>query len=413
MGNITKILVTSVSFLILLSGCIKQQNAAPKDEKPAADKVVTLLVESSSVKKYTGYAERVKEATGITLNLVPSPVSTNDRMAKVDTILSSGDSGIDVLNINDEMLSTYKGTGFLEPLQKDVMTPDVLSQFPANYIRDMVSVGEDVFAVPLHSELLALWVNEKKLASAGMDGIRNKEDFLRFVAATSGNGNYGYGGAWDTTYSHNEIGVFVNLFGGDYCDWTNPASRQGVQFLKEMVEKGYTPVSQTADQYNSLNQKFVDGIYGCIFSYGMLSDIPEGETADLHMVPMPKFATDSTYFATWHYVLNKASGNKKNAIRFLQYAASKEGQLTEAGSLMRVPGRADALNDPSYSIKDLEVLKGYMEHTTLRARPMVPKAMDFISVIGKLFQKYIFDEISLDQFCQSAQAAVSTYAVAK
>ena len=40
---------------------------------------------------------------------------------------------------------------------------------------------------------------------------------------------------------------------------------------------------------------------------------------------------------------------------------------------------------------------------------MVPQSMEFISAMGSLFQQYISDEITLDDFCAKAQAEVDRY----
>ena len=60
------------------------------------------------------------------------------------------------------------------------------------------------------------------MANAGLTEIKTKEDFEKYVEANSADGKYGYGDAWEKTYVFNSIGTFVNLFGGDYYDWTNP-----------------------------------------------------------------------------------------------------------------------------------------------------------------------------------------------
>ena len=50
----------------------------------------------------------------------------------------------------------------------------------------------------------------------------------------------------------NSIGTFVNLFGGDYYDWTNPKTQEAVKFMYDMMKKKETPISQLADQYDPM-----------------------------------------------------------------------------------------------------------------------------------------------------------------
>lgn len=37
---------------------------------------------------------------------------------------------------------------------------------------------------------------------------------------------------------------------------------------------------------------------------------------------------------------------------------------------------------------------------------MLPQTMEFITEIGTLFQQYITEEITIDDFCEQAQASV-------
>ena len=96
---------------------------------------------------------------------------------------------------------------------------------------------------------------------------------MKYLEAASGDGRYGYGGSWEKTYVFNEIAQFVNMFGGDYLDWTNPANKEAMEFFHEMVEKGYTPIDQIADKYEQMNPKFNDGKYGSLFMWGCLVKI--------------------------------------------------------------------------------------------------------------------------------------------
>jgi len=399
-----------------VSGC-GGSSGASNSSPPSSNsnrKEITLLTNDFAYKKYPTYIQEAEKATGLKINLVAEPINPNDRLAKINSILTSGDESIDIISINDEMLAEFRKTDFLEPLQNTVMTEDVIQQFSAGYIQNMCEFKGNIFSVPQHTEVLGLWVNQEKLKAIGMKRISSKDDFMKYISAYSSRDQYGYGGAWDKTYVFNEIGTFVNLFGGDYYNWKNPKSKEAVKFLHNMVKNHQTPVTQTADQYESMIQKFMDGDYGCVFMWSSIMQelIDSGKYGPdkLHMVAMPYFKTNDAYLSTWHFVLNKASANKENALLFLRYAASKEGQLTEANSLQRFPARRDALNDPSLRVEGLDVLKEYLSNSTLHARPIVSQSMDFISAIGSIFQRYIFDEITLDEFCNQAQAYVNQFA---
>ena len=78
----------------------------------------------------------------------------------------------------------------------------------------------------------------------------------------------------------------------------------------------------------------------------------------------------------------------------------------------RLPARSDVLNSEELAAMDLaglDDIKEYVNETELLARPMAPQAMEFISEMGSLFQQYVSDEMSLDEFCEKAQNSVDTY----
>jgi multiple sugar transport system substrate-binding protein len=379
----------------------------------ASNQITLMTIDTTFGPQFNDYIAKAEAATGIKINVVSCPTNPNDRQAKITTILSSGDNGIDIITVNDEMISAFKQTGFLEPLQKDVMNSSTIKYFPKEYVQDMLMVGKNIYSVPMYMEILVMWANQKLLDKAGMKAPASQAEFTKFVKAATGNGVYGYGGAWEKTYVFNEIGSFVNLFGGDYFNWKNPKSRAAVKFLHDMTKEGVTPKAQLADIYDPMMQKFFDEKYGIILMYtgAMQTFLDSGKYGPrgLHIIPMPKFHTSSAYMATWQYVLNKSSVNKAAAKKFLRYAATAQGERDYFAMSKRLPARSDVLNDPNFKADGLSEIKQYIAHTTLRGRPMVPQTMEFISGIGSLFQQYISDEITLDQFCKNAQKEVEKY----
>ena len=104
-----------------------------------------------------------------------------------------------------------------------------------------------------------------------------------------------------------------------------------MEFLHEMVVKGYTSLDQIADKYEQMNPKFNDGKYGSLFMWGLGTDYDKagmlGEDK-IHMAMVPQFSEQKYIFTdSWSYVLNTASQNKDAAIKFLQYMTSEEGMI--------------------------------------------------------------------------------------
>lgn len=375
---------------------------------------ITLYTIMSTNPKFQEWLDDAQQKTGLKINVVAAPTDSDTRQQKISTILSSKDSSVDVFEINDEMATSFKNSGWLDPLQDKVLTSEIQSKLPQGYMKDMLTTTKgDIIGVPSYSGYLALWVDQKKLDAAGMKTIETKEDFIKFAQASTKNGQYGYGGSWEKTYVFNEIASFVNLFGGDYFDWTNPASREAVKFMYDMANTWkVTPVDQVADKYEQMNQKFIDGKYGMVFMWGTGTDYRAANRYgpdQIHIINTPTFAKKSIFTDSWSYVLNSASKNKEAAIKFLQYAASPEGELKGWSAFGRYPARSDVASDPAVTSDIKEVYTQIQSTNEVHGRPMLPQTMEFISEMGTLFQNYIQNKITLDEFCTKAQEAVKKY----
>ncbi|UQZ36385.1 maltose-binding protein [Paenibacillus sp. PK3_47] len=410
----------SLSLAVLTAGCSgggsnagSEANSTDPDTAGSKDEITLYTIQSTNP-NFKAWLDEAQEKSGVKINWVAAPTDSDTRQQKISTILSSGDSTVDILEINDEMATSFKNAGWLDPLQDTVLTEDIMKQLPQGYMKDMLTSAKgDVFGVPSYTGYLALWVDQKKLDAAGMTSIETKEDYVNFLKATTRDGQYGYGGSWEKTYVSNEIATFVNLFGGDYYDWTNENSREAVKFMYDMANTWkVTPVDQIADKYEQMNQKFIDGKYASVFMWGTGTDYKQANRYgpdQIHMVNMPEFAKRSIFTDSWSYVLNSASKNKEAAIKFLQYVASEDGELSGWKNFDRYPARADVSANEAVTGDIKEIYTLIQSTNEVHGRPMLPQTMEFISEMGTLFQNYIQDKITLDEFCQKAQDAVERY----
>lgn len=353
-----------------------------------------------------------EEATGLKINVVAAPTDTDTRQQKITTVLSTGDTSVDIIQVNDEMSTAFKNTGWLYGLNDEVMTEDILNNFAVGYVSDMITSADgQIIGVPSYCGYLSMWVNQEIMDEVGITSIDTLDDFKAFLeAASEKDGRYGYGGSWEKTYVFNEIAQFVNMFGGDYYDWTNEGNRKALEFLKEMVDNGWTTLDQMADKYEQMNQKFIDGEYGIVFYWGTGHEYAEagmkGEDK-IHMYKVPTFVTPSIFTDSWSYVLNNASEHKEAAIKFLQWAASPEGEEAGWTCFDRYPARSDVAKTVVPEDNDVKQMYAtYAEELEVHGRPMLPQTMEFISEIGTLFQEYVQDQITIDDFCERAQEAV-------
>ena len=380
---------------------------------------VTLMTNDTTSAWWPEMEALIEENTGVEIEALTSPSNPDDRVSKFTTILASGDSSVDLLHINDEMITQYMAADFLAPLEEDVMNGEVASHFNQEFMADRYMIDGHIYGVPTYNGALTMWVNQAMLDAAGLSVPTNKDEFVEAIKAMSDpdNGVYGYGGAWEATYSHNEIGVFINLFGGDCFDWTNEKSREALQFMYDMANTWkVTSLAQLSEQYEPMNQKFFDKKYGIVLQWcGWMESLAKEaglySANEVHQMLMPTFETSSAFMDAWYFVLNKASENYDEAKKVLAFMTSPEYELAHLRLASQPPARVDVLEmaiaDPEYADfhELLNNLMAYHEHSIMRGRPMLPATMEYITVTGTLFQQYILGDITLDELGQKQLAA--------
>ena len=267
-----------------------------------------------------------------------------------------------------------------------------------------------LYEIPFYIDIYMLWVNQEELESAGLKEIRTLEDFNVFLENASKDGTYGYGGAWEKTYSYNDIFEFINLFGGNCRDWNDENTRRALVYLHDMVEQQYASKEQLIDRYDQTIQKIMDGKISSAFLYSgsiyQASKLDAYSDQKVHVQMLPDFGSNRTNVAAWSYAVNNASGNKELAYRFLSYAASDEGTVNYSNAMHRLPARLDILQQ-DLDVPDIEIMQQYAEECSLTLRTFTAVPMEGIEAIGDQFASYILNEITLDELCQNATAILA------
>lgn len=393
-----------VCVLCLFTGCKEKTQNVEEERTEETKDEITIMHVDADYPEFQKFIAQAEKELNLKINILSYPENADNRQAEISTILSAGEDSVDIFSVNDEMVSEFKYKGYLEPLNAQVMTEDILACYPESYMQNVAMLEGQVFSVPYYMDIMVFWVNK---AMTGDMEIETEEDFRRLLEKDFGEGRYGYGSAWDSAYVYNELSEFINLFGGSYYDWSNPATREALVFLESMVQKGQTPVEQVTDQYEQLEQKFLEGTYASIFVYSGTMDmfVRAGAYREdfIQLAPLPQFKENVTNIAAWQYVLNKSSANKEAAFRFLKYAASREGSIAYAEYMNRLPARLDIIREEELNIPGFEQLRDYVENTELKERPFSRNTMEDITSMGNLFQRFVLGEITLEDFSREAQ----------
>lgn len=389
-----------ISFLAI--GCSGETETEEITEEEKDE--ITIMHVDAEYPEFQKFIEEAEEALDMEIHVTACPENADNRQARISTILSAGETSVDIFSVNDEMVSEFKYKGYLEPLNDRVMTEDIISCYPESYIKNIAMLDGEIYSVPYYMDIMVFWVNK---SMTGDLEIRTEKDFLQLLNTDFGEGKYGYGSAWDSAYVYNELSQFINFFGGSYYDWQDPNTKEALSFLYNMAANQQTPVEQVTDQYEQLEQKFLEGTYASIFVYSGTMDtfVRAGAYREdfIQVAPLPEFAENTTNIATWQYVLNKASVHKEAAFRFLEYAASREGSIAYSEYMNRLPARLDIIREEDLDIPGFGQLRDYVENTRLRERPFSRNTMEDITSMGTLFQRYVLGEITQEEFCQKAQ----------
>lgn len=400
---------------VLISGCgsmgsdSKLPSPSPGEEKQK----LTILHIDAEKKGFQEFIKQAEEKLNMEITVEKCPDNADNRQAKISTILASGDKTVDLISVNDEMISEFKYKGYLVPLEETVMTEETRKGFPQKYLESICEADGHIYSVPFLMDVMMFWVNQELLDQAGLDELKDINDFYTLRESLQGQDQFVYGDAWEDTYAYNSIAQFVNFWGGDYFDWSNSKTRQAVRYMKSMLEDRITSPTQLVDQYEQMEEKFIRGKYGCIFMYtGSLSTFRDANMYGknkIHMAPLPQFEEKATNIAAWQYVLNNASEHKEAAVKFLQYAASYEGSADYAKLMKSYPARLDVIENEDINLEEIDMVREYLKEYTLNARPLCENSIEAISRMGTLFQEYVLGQCEEESFFEQAQNCIDTY----
>jgi len=376
------------------------------------------MTKDSTNGAFQNWLKTAEAACNLKISVIATPTNSNDRQAKITTVLSTGDKTVDLITVNDEMYTAFKNTGWLEKLN-GVMTPELVKEYPEAYMKDMVITNEgNIYSVPMYFSALGWFVNTDIMKECGLQSVSTWDDFQKLVKKATNADRFGYGDAWDPTYVFNTLGSFINLYGGNYYDWTNPKTQQGLHALIQLLRDGYTTTGQMADQYDQLYQGMASGKRAiCLLYTGQIAKFkknglyaPDGPITMITPPVVDPAIGASAYCSSWHYVLNAASPNKKAAMRFLKYAASKQGQLDYTKAFGTYPAYLSLLDSSELdNLAGIDQMRAYVHKVTLRGRPIAPEAMEYISEIGNLFHKLVLNQIDEASFCKQAQESTNKF----
>lgn len=193
---------------LILSSCNNYEKNEEKEISNYYEDELNIMHIEADNPDFKNYINDVSRKLNMKINIIPCPDDANNRQAEISTLLLSGNSDIDLISVNDEMVSEFKVKGYIENLD-DIMSKDLLESYPKDYVESVAMYKNHFYSVPYLMDIMMFWVNEKYIKYSELGGVKNLDDFSLFVCNDYGTNMYGYGSAWDETYIY--IMIYHNL----------------------------------------------------------------------------------------------------------------------------------------------------------------------------------------------------------
>lgn len=399
-------------------GAASESTESSAGSEPASGGTITIMSDDNTYDGFDDYLKAAEEACGITIEEVPIPTNMDDRQSKITTLLSSGDTSVDIFTLSEDMSRSFAAAGFLYDLTDKVMTDETSAHFFDACV-DMGLVDGKRYVVPNFVEYITFWVDESILKEYGYDNINTIENFEGFCEKfkQANNGKFAYGSAWEQFYLYNDVAIWTYVFGGDCNNWKDPNTMKALEFMKKMLDNGWTTEGAMADQYDTSMPKQFDGTYAItttsstfISTYEKTGRYGPGE---LQLVLPPKVGDNprKSMISGWTYGMSAASQNVDAALKFMEWAASKEGQEAYYTLTQRTPARMDVAKSDFYNPINAKEIKEYVDGVEVACRPLPKEGYAYQLEIGAYFQKYLLGQMSLEEATDSLKEIHDKYFV--
>jgi multiple sugar transport system substrate-binding protein len=398
--NLKRASLTVLVILLVAGGMTFAQTA----------KTVNVFANFITWKAWPAFQADFEKTTGIKINAMVAPSDTNEMKMKLTTMLAAEDSTYDVMYIDELMSVGFAPAKFIDPID-DVMTKAVAADFAPDVIARISTYNGKIYTVPVDTQPMFFYVNTKMFKDAGVKIPTTGAEFLAAAKKLTKGDVFGYGASWTNGgFLYNDAIRWMYAFGGDYLNWKNAGSRQGLQYMYDLLYKDkVVSTASINDTYDALNQKLKEGKVAMIFQWSYVTGVlGESFPNPVDIAPMPMFKTNKTLVGGWHFVLNAFSKNKPAGKEFLKFAASVQGQTHFVDFDFHTAANFKVLTDPANVAKVpmLKYIGSYLGAKSLMPRPSNGKITEIMDTTEPILQAYLSKQITLDQCVQKGQAQI-------
>ena len=98
---------------VMISGCgsVGSHSVLPSSSPVEERQKLTILHIDAEKKGFQEFIRQAEEKLNMEITVEKCPDNADNRQAKISTILASGDKTVDLISVNDEMISEFKHKG--------------------------------------------------------------------------------------------------------------------------------------------------------------------------------------------------------------------------------------------------------------------------------------------------------------
>ncbi len=343
------------SALLLIGGGTTAFAGGSKEAgAPAQPVTITVAAQSghtatnATVDKLTDF----KTATGIQVEVVSIP--EKDLTQKLMLEFAAKTGRYDALMAPEDTFVKYASGGYLATLQEAGGIPADASDFVPRFL-DRVKYKGQLYGLPINGDINVLYYNADLFARAGLDPNKPPTTWDEFLAdakkLTSGGV---YGTAWLGVQGDASTwawATYLFSFGGDFFDETNhpvfnsPAGVKALQFVVDMILKDKVmPPSVSNWDYDQINAAVPQGKVAMVINWpymlGTVNDPQQSQVVGKVKIALAPMGTELGVPAGgWKWLIAKDSHHKAEALKFIEWATSKDFQISMTTKYGQLPTR--------------------------------------------------------------------------
>jgi len=97
------------------------------------------------------------------------------------------------------------------------------------------------------------------------------------------------------------------------------------------------------------------------------------------------------------------------ALKFLRYVSGYEASKNYGLLTKLCPARLDVIQDKSFDLEGIEIIRQYLKDYKLKARPLCVDSIEAVSSMGTEFQEYVLGQKTETEFFAGAQNCIDQY----